>query len=221
MSTLDSKTNVATAHAIAAGASPKDLEIARQYMGQSKFIGYCQSFVRQVTGGRTQGASAIEAWNNAKQKVAGSVQGMQPGDLVYFSPNASNSGYGHTGIYAGQGQFVSATDKGIRQSGLSEWMQATGQKLLGYVPAAGRAVGNFMGGLGNDINNMFGGGQNSGQSSQITPQQAIQHHVQMRQAGQDTQVPVPMPPTTPPTPDSTPSIELDPKKMRPPQTQNV
>ena len=209
MSTLDSKTNVATAHAIAAGASPKDLEIARQYMGQQKFIGYCQSFVRQVTGGRTQGASAIEAWNNAKQKVQGSVQGMQPGDLVYFSPNASNSGYGHTGIYAGQGQFVSATDKGIRQSGLSEWMQATGQKLLGYVPAAGRAVGDFAGNVGQQINNM------------ISPSQAIQHHVQMRQAGQDTQVPVPMPPTTPPTPDSTPSIELDPKKMRPPQTQNV
>ena len=203
MSTLDSKTNVATAHAIAAGASPKDLEIARQYMGQSKFIGYCQSFVRQVTGGRTQGASAIEAWNNAKQKVAGSVQGMQPGDLVYFSPNASNSGYGHTGIYAGNGQFVSATDKGIRQAGLGEWIKATGQKLLGYVPAAERAVGNMAGEVGQAVNNI------------VSPSQAIQHHVQMRQSGQDTQVPVPMPPTP------SPNIELDPKKMGQPQTQNV
>ena len=99
MSTLDSKTNVNVAHAIAAGASPKDLEVARQYMGQAKFIGYCQSFVRQATGGATNGASAIDAWNNAQNKVQGSVQGMQPGDLVYFTPNASNNNYGHTGIY--------------------------------------------------------------------------------------------------------------------------
>ena len=198
MSTLDSKTNVATAHAIAAGASPKDLEIARQYMGQSNFIGYCQSFVRQVTGGRTQGASAIDAWNNAQNKVQGSVQGMQPGDLVYFTPNASNSGYGHTGIYAGNGQFVSDTDKGIRQAGLSDWIKATGQKLLGYVPNGERTSGG-------------GGGGDAG--GQVTPQQAIQHHVQMRQAGQDTQVPVPMPPT----PGSAPNIELDPKKMGQPQ----
>lgn len=197
------KVNVATAQALQAGANPKDLEIARQYLGSSKFIGYCQSFVRQVTGGRTQGASAIQAWNNAPQKVQGSINGMQPGDLVYFSPNASNRGYGHTGIYAGQGQFVSATDKGIRQAPIMDWVRATGQKLLGYVPHSDRAL-------------EFGGQQGSQSSPQTftppTPQQAITHVAQMRQSGMQSQLPIPMPPT-PNMQNQNSGIELDPNKL--------
>ena len=114
-------------------------------------------------------------------------------DLVYFSPNASNEGYGHTGVYSGNGQMISATDNGVKQSNLGDWLKQTGQKILGYVPAAGRAISGAVGGLGNDINNMFGG--SGGQSTPPTPQQAIQHNVAMRQAGMQSQVPIPMPPT--------------------------
>ncbi len=198
------KVNVATAQAIQAGAKPRDLEIARQYLGTSKFIGYCQSFVRQVTGGKTNGASAIAAWNNAPQKVQG-TQGMQPGDLVYFNADKSNQGFGHTGIFAGNNQFISATDNGIRQTDLGSWMKATGQKLLGYVPAVERALG-------------LGGQQGSQQTQSNpippTPQLAISHNVQMRQAGMQSQVPIPMPPTPDQSQQSPSSnIELDPRKM--------
>lgn len=171
MSTNTEKVNVATIQALKSGASPRDLEIARQYMGSKNYIGYCQKFVRQVTGGRTSGASAIQAWNRAPQKVPG-VQGLQEGDLVYFSPNASNKGYGHTGIYAGNGQFISATNSGIRQTGLLDWMKSTGQKLLGYVPGSER------------------------QSSQLAfnsppSQQTINQGARMRKLGMQTQIPIP------------------------------
>ena len=180
----EAKANVATAQALKAGANPRDLEIARQFMGNKNYTGYCQAFVRQVTGGVTQGASAIEAWNNAPTRISG-TNGLQPGDLVYFSPNASNKGFGHTGIYAGNDQFISATDKGIRSAGIGEWLKATGQKLLGYVPGSERALG-----LG-DSN----GSQQSGMAfSPPTPEEAISHHVQMRQSGMPTEVPIPTPP---------------------------
>lgn len=185
MSSNEAKENVATAQALSVGADPRSLEIAKKYLGTSKFIGYCQAFVRQVTGGRTSGASAIQAWNNAPQKIQG-IQGMQPGDLVYFSPNSSNKGFGHTGIYAGNGQFVSATDKGIRSAGLGEWMNYTGQRLLGYVPGNNRTLG---------AEDQQGSQPNNLAYSPPTPEDAINHAVESRRAGLESQIPIPMPPT--------------------------
>ena len=137
MTTLNAQANTATAQALSAGANPAELEIARKYLGKKDFIGYCQAFVNRISGGKTSGASAIQAWNSAQQRIAG-TQGLQPGDLVYFTPNKSNSGYGHTGVYAGNNQFISATNAGIRQNSIMDWMKQTGQKLLGYVPTSQR-----------------------------------------------------------------------------------
>lgn len=184
MSSTQAKANIAATQALQAGASPRDLDIARQFLGTKKFIGYCQSFVRQVTGGKTTGASAIQAWNRAPQKVQG-TQGIKPGDLVYFSPNTSNRGYGHTGIYAGNGQFISATNSGIKQTNVLDWMKTTGQRLLGYVPGSGS----------------IGAGQQVQPQNQLlarqplTPQQAISHSVQMRSSGLTSQIPIPTLPT--------------------------
>lgn len=129
----------ATEQALGAGANPMILALAKQMLGKKAYVGYCQAFVRQM-GGTTQGASAIQAWNNAQNKVQG-TQGMQPGDLVYFSPNQSNQGYGHTGIYSGDNRYVSATNSGILENDLNNWQTATGQKLLGYVPQGERQQG--------------------------------------------------------------------------------
>jgi hypothetical protein len=170
------KANTVTVQALRAGADPRDLELARQYMGVKKFIGYCQAFVNRVSGGKTSGASAIEAWNKAPTRIQG-TQGIQPGDLVYFSPNASNRGYGHTGIYEGNGKFISATNSGIRSSDLMGWLKSTGQKLLGYVPGD-RTLGL--------------GGQQGSQSTPLafnpqTPEQNTNRSVQTRQ--------IPIPPS--------------------------
>lgn len=201
MASLSAKANIAATQAINAGASPRDLEIARQYMGSKNFIGYCQRFVRQVTGGKTTGASAIEAWNKAPQKIQG-AQGLQKGDLVYFSPNSSNRNYGHTGIYEGNGQFISATDSGVKSSGLLDWIKSTGQKLLGYVPNSQRAMG---------LGGQQGSQSNSTTFTPPTPQQAINHALQMRKIGMKSQIPIPMPPT----PDSSSpfsNIDLNPNR---------
>lgn len=137
MSNTDSKVNNAAAQAISAGANPRDLEIARQYLGKKDFIGFCQSFVSKVTGGLTKGGSAIQAWLNSPNKIP-SLQGIQPGDLLYFGPHSSNKGYGHTGVYSGNNQMISATNNGVTQNDLGGWLKQTGQKLLGYVPVSQR-----------------------------------------------------------------------------------
>lgn len=128
----------ATQQALNAGANPLVLALAQKMLGKKEYIGYCQQFVREL-GGTTRGASAIQAWNSAPNKVVG-TQGIQPGDLVYFSPNSTNQGFGHTGVYEGNNKYISATNSGVLRNDLNAWQTATGQKLLGYVPQGERQV---------------------------------------------------------------------------------
>jgi len=122
----------ATTQAIQSGANPLSLAIAKKQLGDREYIGYCEKFVEQVTKGTTGiYPSAIDAWNQQQDKAVTGLDGVQPGDPVYFAPDSSNQGYGHTGIYAGDNQFVSATDNGIQQNDLGKWQQSTGQQVLG------------------------------------------------------------------------------------------
>jgi len=127
----------ATQQALAAGAHPLTLALAQQLLGKKDYIGYCEQFVENMAGITQKQPTAIAAWNNAQNRVQGS-QGLQPGDLVYFSANDTNNKMGHTGIYAGNNQFISATNNGIHQDDLNNWQTATGQKLLGYIPQGDR-----------------------------------------------------------------------------------
>ncbi|MCK9371058.1 C40 family peptidase [Candidatus Dojkabacteria bacterium] len=130
----------ATQQALSVGANPLVLALAKQMLGKKAYVGYCQQFVKEM-GGTTRGASAIQAWNNAQNKVQG-TQGIQPGDLVYFSPNSTNQGFGHTGVYEGDNKYISATNSGVLRNDLNAWQTATGQKLLGYVPQSERQAQN-------------------------------------------------------------------------------
>lgn len=109
--------------------------MSKQITGES-WDGLCQAWVEQQTLGHTGVyPSALSAWNQQQNKaVKGTLTGIQPGDLVYFDANSGNGGYGHTGIYRGNGQFVSATDNGIAINSIAEWQKGTGQNLLGYIP---------------------------------------------------------------------------------------
>lgn len=128
-----------TNQALQAGAQPLVLQLASKLLGAREYIGYCQAFVERMSGNQQRFPSAIQAWNNALNKVQG-TQGIQPGDLVYFSPNQSNRGYGHTGIYSGDNQMISATYGGVKKNNLEDWLKSTGQKLLGYLPQGARQV---------------------------------------------------------------------------------
>lgn len=107
---------------------------AASYIGSKAFDDLCQAFVEQATYGH-QGIypSAISAWNSQNNKVSG-TSGIQPGDLVYFDADKSNGGLGHTGIYTGSNQFISATNNGVQSNDLDKWQKGTGQQLLGYIP---------------------------------------------------------------------------------------
>lgn len=124
----------ATTQAIKSGANPGLLERAKQFLGRQEYIGLCQAFVERATKGR-EGLfdSAIDAWNKQQNKAQTDMSRIKPGDAIYFAPDASNGWYGHTGVYAGNGQFISATYNGIKQSDLNEWIKSTGQKLLGFI----------------------------------------------------------------------------------------
>lgn len=121
----------ATEDALNAGADPADLARAKAQLGEQAYIGYCQSFVEQATGSGWQGSSASDAWERSQNKIQG-LQGMQPGDLIYF--NDPNNPDGHVGIADKNNQFVSATDNGIQENDINNWEQETGQSPLGYIP---------------------------------------------------------------------------------------
>jgi hypothetical protein len=122
------------------GPEPKNAMAALSDQGDQSFNQFCQKFVEQATLGHSGVyPSAIAAWNAQQDKAKPGFDGIQPGDLVYFGADQSNQNAGHTGIYTGNGNFVSATDNGVKQVPLSNWLQSTGQRYLGYIPAS--AVG--------------------------------------------------------------------------------
>lgn len=152
------------------------LQAASQYLGTQDFNNFCQAFVEKVTQGKTGiYPSAIQAWQSQQNNAVQGTQGLQPGDTVYFSPNASNNGYGHTGVYQGNGKFISATSNGVREYDLNQWQQMTGQQLLGYVPQKG---GN------NHVQKAVQHGQNVNGllASRPAPQQITMPRVQMNPA---------------------------------------
>lgn len=136
----------ATTQAIKNGANPALLQRAKQYLGSDAYIGLCQAFVERATKGM-EGiyASAKDAWAQQQDKAQTDLSKMKVGDSVYFAPDASNGFYGHTGVYAGNGQFISATDNGIKQVNLDDWMRTTGQKILGFIPNDGSSGGQDFG----------------------------------------------------------------------------
>lgn len=122
------------------------LNTAAQYLNTQDYNNFCEAFVEQATQGHAGVyPSAIQAWIAQQKSAVQGLQGIQPGDTVYFGADQSNGGYGHTGIYVGNGQFVSATYNGVKTADLGKWQQSTGQKLLGYVPSgqAGRGTAQF------------------------------------------------------------------------------
>lgn len=87
---------------------------AAEQVGSSAWNQFCQQFVENAystTGRYPSAAAAQSALNRGK-----SLKEAVPGDLVYFRADDSNSGYGHAGIYLGNGQMVSATPQGVKVS---------------------------------------------------------------------------------------------------------
>lgn len=116
-------------------ALPQNALRAAQDVGDQAFNALCQKFVEEATYGRSGLFPSAYAAYRAQQKAARTdYQNIKPGDLLYFAPDASNGYSGHTGIYTGNGQMVSATYGGVKQSNVSQWLQGTGQQILGYIP---------------------------------------------------------------------------------------
>lgn len=120
--------------------APKaSIDLARSQLGSQDYNGYCQTFVGDVTGDATWGTSALDAWQNSQDRAVQGLDGIKEGDLVYFvgnSPDAPGGTYenGHTGIYTGNGQFVSATGVGVQEADLGQWINDNNQSILGYIP---------------------------------------------------------------------------------------
>lgn len=158
------------------------LNAASQYLGTQDYRNYCEAFVEQITQGKTgMYPSAISAWVNQQKTAVQGLQGIQPGDTVYFSANKSNGGYGHTGIYIGNNQFISATYNGVKTEDLTKWQQSTGQQLLGYVPSGqeGRGIVQSAQNTGQQLNSQMNqaGNANPQQMQQLLQQFQTQQHI--------------------------------------------
>lgn len=120
------------------GSTPQDVQNAQSKLGSEDYTGYCETFQEQMTHSPNMGGTASEAWDNyAKQgRAVGGLQNARQGDKIYFS---GDSGMGHTGIISGHDAhgnltFISATDNGVQNLPVKDWLATTGQQLLGIVP---------------------------------------------------------------------------------------
>lgn len=103
-------------------------------IGSQAYDDMCEEFVEQAQGSSQKYANAITAWTNQQNNAVQGLGGVQPGDTIYFSPNEGNGYNGHTGIYMGNNQFLSATDYGVATNDINNWSNSTGQQILGYIP---------------------------------------------------------------------------------------
>lgn len=117
--------------------SDNNVSTAQSSEGRQDLNGYCEQFVEDATFGQNGiFPTAADAWTNyvkSGEAYQGDVTKAPAGSLIYFAPDASNSNEGHTGVLDGKGNMISATDYGVQQISVAQWMQQTGQKPLGYV----------------------------------------------------------------------------------------
>jgi hypothetical protein len=150
-------------------------------IGNQAYDDLCEKFAEEaVYGHSNMYANAITAWmQQANHGVIGpSLSGIQPGDLVYFSPNEGNGYNGHAGIYQGNGQFLSATDNGVQLNDIGRWAKSTGQQILGYVPTSNpklkAQLSTLQGGNANQQSTLTDANAPSTQHNQLLDQQQLQ-----------------------------------------------
>ncbi len=112
-----------------------DVIQAQQDIGKTDDSGYCQRFAEKVTNSKTHYPSAVDAWNAyVKQgKAFQDITKAPPGSLIYYSPDASNEGFGHVAVTDGKGNQIGATYKGVQQDSVQDWQKSTHQIPLGFV----------------------------------------------------------------------------------------
>ena len=109
---------------------------AQSRLGKNELPNLCEGFSELATlGHRGVYGSAIQAWQAHRGKAKSGVSGLKPGDLVYFEANQSNNYSGHTGVYSGNGKFISATPNGVKEMSINDWQKNYGSGYLGYIPA--------------------------------------------------------------------------------------
>lgn len=121
------------------GPAPADVvSFANQVLGSTEWgtgdATFCETFVEQMAAGKTGVfPSALDAASYFSQNglLLTDTSQIQEGDVLYFTPPPSA---GHTGIYCGDGTFTSVTNSGVQNYGVMDWLNATGQQLVGFVP---------------------------------------------------------------------------------------
>lgn len=118
--------------------SPQDVTAAQKELGSTADNGECQRFVEKAVYGKTgifPSATDAASYYQQNGQMQTDFKNMKPGSLIYF--NDPNQPDGHVGIYEGNGKMVSATYNGVQEDDVNNWLQATGQKPIGFVSIGG------------------------------------------------------------------------------------
>lgn len=110
-----------TAQLGASGDGAAALNWALSKVGQAIYEGACEKFTENAFGVDLIYNSAADAANHLLTHRGGSLADVPAGKLVFFRPDKSNDGYGHSGIADGRGNFVSALYTGVALQGPSAY----------------------------------------------------------------------------------------------------
>ena len=105
---------------------------AVQQIGSQAWNEYCERLIENAygTSGRYPSAAAAAAGLPLYQDPSAA----EPGDLVYFKADDTNNGYGHAGIYVGNGRMVSATPSGVKETSILQ-DPYYGPRFVGFAKA--------------------------------------------------------------------------------------
>lgn len=105
-----------------------------QAISTPAYAGYCQQFVDDKTGATQRYATASDTWNAKMQSgdAHPGLDGMKPGDVVEFAPDAGNGNMGHAALVLPSGKLQMATNSGVETYDLKDWINYSGQTPQGY-----------------------------------------------------------------------------------------
>ncbi len=113
-------------------------QVGQGISNDPSFANRCEAFAeQQIYGHQGMYPTAYAAFQaNAQQgNINTSMDNIPAGAQLFFAPDSSNGGAGHTGVMNNDSTFTAPLSNGnIDKFTLSDWLKYSGQQFIGWAP---------------------------------------------------------------------------------------
>jgi cell wall-associated NlpC family hydrolase len=129
-----------TATTAVSGKAQKAVGWAKSMVGRTEWANLCERFVEEAYGTKGVFPDAAAAGQQlVTHRGASSLRTAPVGALLYFRADETNNGYGHAGIYLGNGEMISARPDSVKVERVDSPYNR--ERFVGWGPAPSKFPG--------------------------------------------------------------------------------